>query len=208
MTISAVIFDLGNVVNRWEPEKALLGLYETPQATIEAMQTLRFKQWVGDVLDSGADIEKSLVEMKTEDQARYKMLRTYMDNIHLAHEAAVDGTSNIIQKLANEGVRLFAITNAGIAAFEALQTNFPVLEMMEDVFVSAKEKLMKPHRAAFDALLLRNDLHAGECLFIDDAQANVDGAKAAGLHAVRFESAPQLEGYLTELGLLTQGAVA
>lgn len=204
--ISSVIFDLGNVVNRWEPEKALLDLYETHEAALKAMDALGFKQWVGDILDSGEDYEASLAEIEAANPVKYEMLRTYMNNIHSAHDTPVEGTFEIIRKLADSGVRLFAMTNAGIPAFEAVKINFPALEMMEDIFVSAQEKLMKPNRLAFDLLLKRNDLSAEQCLFIDDAQANVDGAKAIGIHAVKFESATLLQTHLIELGLIEQEA--
>ncbi len=41
----------------------------------------------------------------------------------------------------------------------------------------------------------------GRIVFVDDRQANVDGAVAAGMRAVRFQGAQQLEVALVEMGL-------
>jgi hypothetical protein len=43
---------------------------------------------------------------------------------------------------------------------------------------------------------------ADETLFIDDSAVNVAAAAAAGLRAVRYHSAPQLNAELTRSGLL------
>ena len=103
MTLRSIIFDLGNVVNFWEPELALQGLYPTDQALAEAMEQHRLREWVGSVLDAGADVEASLVEITKANSGRATLLRTYMDNISLAHAHAVPGTLEIIQDLAATG---------------------------------------------------------------------------------------------------------
>ena len=54
--------------------------------------------------------------------------------------------------------------------------------------VSAHEKLYKPDRALYDVAAGRIGLKPEELLFVDDLMVNVEGAKAAGWHAVQFLS--------------------
>ncbi|MEQ2353202.1 hypothetical protein [Pseudoalteromonas piscicida] len=43
---------------------------------------------------------------------------------------------------------------------------------------------------------------AGDCVFLDDVLANVEGAKQVGLHGIQFFNAAQAERELRELGLV------
>ncbi len=61
---------------------------------------------------------------------------------------------------------------------------------------------LKPHPDMFAAALRAVGREAGECLFIDDIEANVLGAERAGLRALRFEGIEKLEGDLRKLEVL------
>jgi putative hydrolase of the HAD superfamily len=58
---------------------------------------------------------------------------------------------------------------------------------------------MKPEPQIYLHLLERFGLIARESVFVDDLQANVDAAKAVGLHAIRFQNATQCQQELDEL---------
>jgi putative hydrolase of the HAD superfamily len=54
----------------------------------------------------------------------------------------------------------------------------------------------KPDRAIFELLLARLDAQAGDCLFFDDRQSNVDGARAVGLRAHRWQGVDSAQAVL------------
>ena len=58
--------------------------------------------------------------------------------------------------------------------------------------VSAHEGVTKPDPRIYAILCERNGLAPGDCVFIDDAPANVAGARAFGMDAIQFTSAPAL----------------
>jgi HAD superfamily hydrolase (TIGR01509 family) len=60
----------------------------------------------------------------------------------------------------------------------------------------------KPDGAFFDAALARIGRQPGECLFVDDKQAFVAGAVAAGLLSIQFRTNRQLAADLAAYGLL------
>ena len=62
----------------------------------------------------------------------------------------------------------------------------PGCEVFDGLFVSADWKLLKPEPAIYEAFLRHFGLRAEECFFVDDAPANVDGARRAGMTAVMF----------------------
>ena len=67
---------------------------------------------------------------------------------------------------------------------------------------SSEIGITKPDRRIFDELVRRYGLDPATTLFIDDNPPNVEGAIAAGLQAVRFETATTLREDLTRLGVL------
>lgn len=54
--------------------------------------------------------------------------------------------------------------------------------------MAAEFGVAKPHPAVYEAALAKLGWRAEETIFVDDVQANVDGARAAGLTAHRCDS--------------------
>ena len=65
--------------------------------------------------------------------------------------------------------------------------NVPGHEYFDGTVVSALERCVKPGREIFERLLSRFGLQADECMFVDDMQVNVDGAKRVGIHGFVFD---------------------
>lgn len=203
MTIRAIIFDFGNVINKWQPEKAFSAVYATPEAVEEAFERFRFKDWVGSVMDAGDDVDASIATISTTEPERATFLQTYLDRIEMAHATPVPGTSEIVEAcLSRKDLKVLGMTNAGEAAFQAMKGFSHIISRMDDVFVSAREKLMKPDARAFELLLSRNGLAPQDCVFIDDSPKNAAGAASLGITAIRFKNAAQLRLGLTELRIL------
>jgi hypothetical protein len=61
--------------------------------------------------------------------------------------------------------------------------------------------LRKPAAEAYQVVAATLQVEPARVVFVDDRQANVDGAVGVGMRAVRFQSAAQLEQELLDLGL-------
>jgi putative hydrolase of the HAD superfamily len=70
------------------------------------------------------------------------------------------------------------------------------------VLISYELGCRKPHREFFDAALARIGRTPGECLFVDDKRAFVDGAAEAGIAGVVYRDNDQLTAELTARKLL------
>ena len=66
--------------------------------------------------------------------------------------------------------------------------------------------MAKPDAEIFRRVLERFTLEASRTLLIDDAERNVDAARALGWKAIRFTSSQALRDALVELGLLPAAA--
>jgi HAD superfamily hydrolase (TIGR01509 family) len=72
-------------------------------------------------------------------------------------------------------------------------------QLFDQVVVSGEVGMIKPHPEIFDYACNQLGVDTSEAVFVDDSQANCDGARQAGMQAVRYESNQQI---VAELGRL------
>lgn len=73
--------------------------------------------------------------------------------------------------------------------------------LFETIVISSEIGMVKPDRNIFEYILDKMDAVAQETIFIDDSPLNVEGAKAVGINAIRFESPEQLRKDLATFGV-------
>ena len=96
--------------------------------------------------------------------------------------------------------RLGLLSNAS-DALRPLLARTSLAPLFDVIVISCEEGLMKPDPEIYRRLLARLDVAPDEAAFVDDVQANVDAARAAGMHALRFTSTAGAEAGLSALGV-------
>ncbi len=74
-------------------------------------------------------------------------------------------------------------------------------DMFDALVFSCEQGVAKPERRIYEIALEKLGLEAPQCVFIDDRQEYIEGAKQAGLHAILFKSLDQVKGELARLGV-------
>ncbi len=87
---------------------------------------------------------------------------------------------------------VFSNTNATHQTYWARELA-PTLSLFVKVFVSNEIGERKPDRAAFDAVCAMTGIAPAHSLFFDDSEENVQGARLAGLTAVRVDSIADID---------------
>jgi HAD superfamily hydrolase (TIGR01509 family) len=119
--------------------------------------------------------------------------------------AAYPDTLTCLGEIRRRGMRMAVLTNFELPSIDRTLDHAGIDPAWFDVLCSsAALGVGKPHPAAYQAVLERLGLPASACLFVDDLEANVAGARAVGLHAVRLDrdspsSAPGMLRSLAEL---------
>lgn len=124
-----------------------------------------------------------------------------VEAFHAARRAGyrwIPGMRELLDELAGV-VRTVVASNYPSWIDEVAETF--IAGVFDDVHASCHLGARKPDAAFFRRLLGRLDATPGEVAFIDDRQANVDGARAVGLRAHRFEDAGALRRWLDGCGL-------
>lgn len=86
--------------------------------------------------------------------------------------------------------------------WEYLRTTWPWIGAISNPTLSYELGVMKPNPAIYRTAATNVKTAPQHCLFIDDLQANVDGAKAIDMQAIRFEGVSQLANRLREWNLI------
>ncbi|RJE89417.1 HAD family hydrolase [Paracoccus onubensis] len=196
-----IVFDLGRVLIDWLPERAFATHFTDSTAIRDWMARVDFHGW-NYLQDGGRPLSDGLAEARRAHGADAAPLENYTANFHLTIQDPVPGSWEIAETLQSAGHRLFAITNWSRDNWPAALAQYPRLEtLFEDIVVSGVEGLLKPQPEIYRTLLDRNGIKAGNCVFIDDSPANVEGARAVGMEAIHFTEAEALHLALRESGI-------
>ncbi|WP_323037590.1 HAD family phosphatase [Pararhodobacter sp.] len=197
-----IVFDIGNVLIRWRPEKAVAAEYPDPAAGMAYLHAVGFFDW-NLQQDGGRSFADGWAALDVAHPGQVQPLAQYPRRFADTIREPIDGTWRLLDRLKARGHRLFAITNFAADTWPvALQIHPRLAEVFEDIIVSAHEKRLKPQPEIYQLLLSRNALSAADCLFIDDSAANVEGARAVGMAAHHFLGPDGLETDLVARGLL------
>jgi putative hydrolase of the HAD superfamily len=95
--------------------------------------------------------------------------------------------------------RLAMISNMTHNTLVTMRRAFDWLALFDECVFSCELGTNKPGPKIYETCVRRLGVRADECLFVDDSAANVQGARAVGMAAIRFEDREQflakLEGF-------------
>lgn len=199
----AVVFDLGNVLIRWDPVPAIaLAVGAERAASFVADPHFDFTSW-----NHANDAGRSLVDAERvalDSHPHYAQeILAYRANFGASLLGEVDGSVAILRELHDARVPVFALTNWSADLFPVALERFDFLELFEDIIVSGEEGVAKPDPEIFEVLEERVRHRAGldDCIFIDDSPANVAAALETGIDAVHFTGADHLREDLIARGM-------
>jgi 2-haloacid dehalogenase len=201
----ALIFDIGNVLLRWDPRLLYRTLLPDDAAIDAFFAEIGFDAW-NTGFDRGTAWDHGVAAHSALHPARAELIAAFHHRWHETLPGPVDGAPELMAELAAAGIPLYAITNFSSAKFAETRERFPFLATaFRDVVVSGDEGLLKPDPEIYRRCLARNGLAAAGSIFVDDSPKNVEGARAVGIDAIQFTTIPALRHTLTLRGLLPAG---
>jgi 2-haloacid dehalogenase len=197
---SAVVFDLGNVVVGWDP----FGPFSERLTHAEWEEFTVAADFFGlnRLADGGMPVAEVAALAGDKDSLHGDLVTEYYRGFDKALTGPVPGTTEIVEDLHNEGVRLLGLTNWSAETFAFAPVAAPVIKRLESVMVSGEEGLTKPDLEIFRRLIGTYSLRPEATVFIDDSVSNVEAARSLGFVALQFVGANQLRQDLNQLGLL------
>ena len=203
MQPDVMVFDIGRVLIRWDPE----GFFERTIGPDRARALFRAVDLHGMNLriDLGHGFRSVVAECAAAHPEWPEAIMLWHDCWSDMVPGPIDGSVQLLRRLKADGVPVLALTNFGRETLAIAQARFGFLNAFDRMFVSAELGLIKPDPAIYAAVEAAG--YAPETLFFaDDMPANVAAAAARGWHTHRFETPEGLARALAAHGLLDKAA--
>jgi len=84
--------------------------------------------------------------------------------------------------------------------FGFIRERFPEILIFDDYVLSFEVGQIKPHPDIYRVALEKAEAKAEECLFIDDREDNIEGARQQGINSILFMNYNQLAASLKKYG--------
>lgn len=196
-----IVFDLGAVLIQWDPVHAFSDHFDDHASTRDWLDQIGFHDW-NRSQDGGRSIADGLAIAHETHGDLADPLQSYTGRFADTITEPVPGAWEIAEDLKASGHRLFAITNWSADNWPPAIQLYPRLTtIFEDIVISGVEGMLKPDAAIYQRLFDRNGIDPRDCIFIDDSKANVEGARAVGMDAIHFTTAPALRDELKQRGI-------
>jgi 2-haloacid dehalogenase len=199
--IEAVVFDVGNVLVRWDRRLPFVNCFDDPAEFDHFMDEVIPLSWHAEH-DAGRPAAELVAERSALFPHYAPLIHDWFARFNESIPGPVEGSPELVEELHSAGLPLYAITNFGADTWAGFRPVFPLAERFHDIVVSGVEKLAKPDPAIYALAAVRFG-HAPEAmLFIDDSLLNVESARECGWHALHFVDSQGLRFELMERGLL------
>ena len=204
MTIDAVIFDIGNVLIEWNPERyydRVIG--EERRKRMFAEVDLHA---MNDRVDRGEDFTATIYDTAEAYPAWRDEIRQWHDNwIELA-APVIEPSVALLRALRARGVPVFALTNFGIGSFAYARTQYSFLDEFDRHYVSGHMGVIKPDPRIYEMVEDDCGIAPGRLLFADDRPDNIRMAEARGWQTHLFDGPDGWGARLRAEGLLPEAA--
>lgn len=187
-----VIFDVGRVLFDWDLRHLFAKLIDDQDRLEWFVTNVVTPEWHFQH-DAGRPLAEMLPELQAEFPEHEALIDAYAARFNETIPGPVPGSLELVERLDDAGVPLFAITNFGHEFWEGFRPTQPIFDRFQGIIVSGTEKLMKPDPAIYRLAIERFGIDPAGALFIDDVADNVAGAESVGIAGHQFLDAATLE---------------
>lgn len=191
MPIRAVVFDFGGVLVRtfdytgrrkWETR---LGLVQGGLEEVVFNSDVATRAMLGHVPESAVWEHAG---------ALFRVAAEELEQLQADFWAGDALDEELVQFLAKlrPRYRTGILSNAWSGARDVFVGRLGLDRAVDGIIISAEERLAKPDERIYHLAAERLGIRPGEAIFVDDLQVNVEGARAAGMYGILFQSREQV----------------
>jgi 2-haloacid dehalogenase len=197
----AVIFDIGNVLMEWNPER----FYDAEIG--EAARGRLFAE-VGLIqmnlnIDAGAPFRATVHDTADRFPEWREQILWWHDRWIEIAAPRIEHSIALLRALRRRGVPVFALTNFGSDSFAYACTQYDFLNEFDRAYVSGRIGVIKPDPAIYAAVEADCGVVPESLLFTDDKPENIAAAAVRGWQVHLFDGPRGLADRLVAAGLLT-----
>ena len=202
--IQAVVFDIGNVLIEWQPERyydRVIG-----QERRKAMFAQVDLHGINDLVDRGQNFRETIYAAAEDNPDWRDEIRMWHDNWREMATPTIGHSVRLLRALRKAGVPVFALTNFGIQTFDLAEPVYPFLKEFDRRYISGHLQEVKPGHRIYEMVEQDCGIAPESLLFADDRADNIATAAARGWQTHLFEHPQGWADRLVAEGLLTPEA--
>jgi 2-haloacid dehalogenase len=187
-----VVFDIGNVLLRWDRRNLLRARFQDEARMEHFLATALNMDFVSHT-DIAPDFAGAV-------EARAKAFPEYADELRLFHERWIETIGGpieenvaLLRRLKAAGRPVHALSNFAAETFALVEAQYDFLSEFDTRVISGHVGVVKPDPRIYEILFERVGRRPDELLFIDDSIANVRASEAVGMPAIHFRPGVDLE---------------
>lgn len=196
----AVIFDIGNVLITWAPERYYDQTYGEDRR--RALFSELDMHGMNDRIDRGADFKDTIYAFAEAHPDWAREIRDWHDQWLTMAGPPIEGSIACLRELRTKGVPVFALSNFGVGSFAITEVHWPVLTEFDRRYISGHMQTAKPDAEIYAMVEADCGIDPGALLFIDDKPENIAAAAARGWQTHLFDGPAALRDRLVREDLL------
>ena len=204
MIVRAVLFDIGNVLIKWQPERffdRVIGV-DRCVAFFAAFPILEMNHRV----DAGVNFQDAVAGVIVAHPNWADELAMWRDRWIEMASPTIDHSVRLLRALRRAGHPVFALSNFGNETFQIAQRIYPFLDEFDRRFISAELGMSKPDAAIYQWVEAECAMPQNTLLFTDDRPENIVAARERGWQTHLFDGPDGWAARLVREGLLTPEA--
>lgn len=197
----AVVFDIGNVLLAWDPNRLYKELLPDETKRAELFEAVDL-DGMNEAIDEGAPFKDTIYGLADAHPEYGDLIRAWHDRwLDMAY-ATIDGSWEVLRELKSKNVPVLALSNFGVQSYELAQSVYPALREFDEEYISGRLKVIKPDTKIYEILENESGYSGAELVFFDDRTDNIEAANARGWHGRVFTSPSQMRSDLEALQIL------
>ena len=183
--IRHVIFDMGNVLLRFDPEIPLNAFVKTKEdKAIIRKELFQGPEWIQGDYGTITNEQRFEPVSKRVPERLHTELKNCVDKWDICM-TPIDGAMAFCEYAKEKGYHLYVLSNADNTFYHYFP-RFAEVTYFDGVMVSSDIHMIKPEDRIYAHFLETYGLNAEECLFIDDRAENVEATEKAGINGFVF----------------------
>lgn len=201
---SIVVFDMGGVLLDWNPRHLYRKLIADPAEMERFLAGVTTTQWHV-AQDHGGDPATATRQLQALHPGKEDLIDAFYGRFDEMCDHSFPEMANLVERLHAAGTPLYLLSNAPAFMDTWLRgpahRRHPFLGCFRDYVVSGLVGHSKPDAAIYQLTCRAGGFDPTHAVFVDDIQANVDGARAIGMAGIHHRSAAKTIAELRALGL-------
>jgi len=190
-TPRVIIFDLGKVIVDFSVEKACSQIAKAAGEGVSAgiVHSFLFEDGLEYRFEAGEfnfEHLHQLFERRFACSINPSDLKLAAADIFTPITPTIEILKCLREKHSNE-IPMVLLSNTNEVHWEFIEMNWSISKFFDHTVLSYEVKSLKPEEKIYRTVLAKTGADAHHCFFVDDIQANVDGAKNLGFDAALFK---------------------